>query len=218
MSEIRERKNLRGSRREKKERNIEQQAVDMGTIPSIPSLFPNDRETQNFESQVDISMNAIEEIIPSFSQSSQSSLSTVVETLRHALKYDLTLRVGVDKPDFSIDVNEAVLNELKNHVVKQNEILKKLNLFAESIDQQRLGRFSVSVCQPIDLSCSDNSVDNSDIKISDIVEYTTQYMITSNRLQDLVANLNTKLEKAVNVRSDTTVYEDLLNATEDLVD
>ena len=50
------------------------------------------------------------------------------------------------------------------------------------------------------------------INIPDILDYCSEYMMTTNRIVDYVSDADAAMDRHVNKSNEFTVYEDLLNA------
>ncbi|ELP92248.1 hypothetical protein EIN_118220 [Entamoeba invadens IP1] len=135
-----------------------------------------------------------------------------LDSFTHALKYDRYLRVGYteeDCGDVVFSETERALLSILQMQEKQLKQIEDLNLF---IDKRWDDKIQSSV-NPSVVENMEESLEEQTVQANDIVEYCTQYMITANKLNDLVGVLNAQTE-SLNNSNNFTAFEGLLNSTE----
>ncbi|BFU24314.1 hypothetical protein EHI8A_146030 [Entamoeba histolytica HM-1:IMSS-B] len=150
--------------------------------------------------------------VPQFNKEAQIALEHMLQCVLYAMKYEPTLRIGFEPYQYDSVINTTVITEMQKIIQSQEEIINKLTELTERFNKSRLTRFSVSAPN-CDLSAIGNeSLVDTQIKIPDILDYCSQYMMTTNHVLDYVANANAQLDRTIITSGDFTVYEDLLNA------
>ena len=147
----------------------------------------------------------------------QKEVTKMLKSVSYGLKYDPAMRIDCEPRDFETEVCTQLCHEMNSVIEAQEQIIQKLMTMTDKFTKNRLSRYSITQ-QPngnginsmqnsfCDLSGIQNdSMMDTKVNISDILDYCSEYMITTNKV-------DAALDNHVNKSNEFTVYEDLLNA------
>ncbi|KAL7720481.1 Uncharacterized protein QTN25_002248 [Entamoeba marina] len=201
------------------ERNTREAADKLSTAHKKPkkvefqTFYPVDEAESRYQTSLDDLFKIFPLFLKNFNQSSHECINDFLSTTYYLLKYEPTVRVGYQPFSHEDTVTSRVNSKLEEIIANQEMVLEKLYALSEQCNQQRLSRFSAT-SQNLDLSVSlGESVIDEAYHFSDLVDYVMEFMKTSNRLLDLVANIEAQVDDVANDGGDFTVYEELLNCS-----